>query len=75
MGAITLGLGLWLALAEPAQAHLDPGTGSYLLQVLLAVGLGAAATLRRFWRQLFHRVFRLIPSRRQDRHEQRKASD
>jgi hypothetical protein len=30
-------------------AYLDPGTGSYVLQLALAGLLGAAYTLRRFW--------------------------
>lgn len=39
-----------LLLAEPAHAYVDPGTGSYLVQVLLALFFGVAFTLRRAWR-------------------------
>jgi hypothetical protein len=30
-------------------AYIDPGTGSYVLQMALAGLLGAGYTLRRFW--------------------------
>jgi hypothetical protein len=33
----------------PAQAYMDPGTGSYLLQILLAGFLGAGFAVRMFW--------------------------
>lgn len=35
-----------------AQAYLDPGTGSYLLQVLLAGLLGALVAVKLFWRHI-----------------------
>ena len=34
------------------QAYLDPGTGSYLLQVLLAGLLGALVAVKLFWRNI-----------------------
>jgi hypothetical protein len=40
-------------------AYVDPGTGSYLLQVALAALLGAGYAIRHFWtgvRDLFRRV-------------------
>jgi hypothetical protein len=33
-------------------AYLDPGTGSYLLQMALAGMLGAGYAVRRFWSQI-----------------------
>jgi hypothetical protein len=33
----------------PAHAYLDPGTGSIILQGLLAVIAGSAVTLRLYW--------------------------
>jgi hypothetical protein len=33
-------------------AYLDPGTGSYVLQLTLAGLLGAGYTLRRFWTRI-----------------------
>lgn len=38
-------------------AYLDPGTGSYLLQLALAGTLGAVYTVRHFWARV-KRVFR-----------------
>jgi len=35
-----------------AQAYLDPGTGSYLLQVLLAGLLAGILVVRIFWRSI-----------------------
>lgn len=41
-----------LVLPRPAYAYLDPGTGSYLLQILLAALLGGAAALGIFWKSI-----------------------
>ncbi|MDZ4786167.1 MAG: hypothetical protein SGJ02_08835 [bacterium] len=44
-----------LLIPNLAQAYLDPGTGSVILQSLIAVALGAAFTIKTYWRRL--RVF------------------
>ena len=47
----------WLArsipgiLARPA-SYLDPGSGSYLLQLLIAGALGAAFAVRLYWTRI-----------------------
>ena len=33
-------------------AYIDPGTGSYLLQLLIAGGLGALYTIKTYWSSL-----------------------
>jgi len=33
-------------------AYLDPGTGSYMLQILLATLIGAAYALKVYWRKI-----------------------
>jgi len=38
-------------IVKPA-AYLDPGTGSMLIQILLAVLLGAGVAIRIFWRNI-----------------------
>ncbi|NIM19419.1 MAG: hypothetical protein GTO51_03455 [Candidatus Latescibacteria bacterium] len=38
-----------IVLPRSAYAYLDPGTGSYILQLLLAGLLGAAFALKIFW--------------------------
>lgn len=35
-----------------AYAYLDPGTGSYMFQVLLAMLLGAIFTLKAYWQRI-----------------------
>ena len=40
------------ATPRPAQAYLDPGTGSYFLQGLVAGLLGAGFALKTFWRRI-----------------------
>jgi len=51
---------LLLALPSVAQAYLDPGTGSYVLQLLLGTVLGGLFALGVFWRRVvafFKRLF------------------
>ncbi len=58
-----LGLGVWLASTRDAAAYIDPGTGSYLFQILIA-GLTALvfffSAIRRkvmqVWKQLSARA-------------------
>ena len=37
---------------KPAHAYLDPGTGSYILQILAAGVLGGLFAVKTFWRQI-----------------------
>jgi hypothetical protein len=46
--------------ARPAHAYLDPGTGSYAIQVGLAGVLGAMFSLKMVWRRLRERLFSRI---------------
>ena len=41
-----------LSLTGSAHAYVDPGTGSYFLQILIAGILGAAFALKLYWRKL-----------------------
>ncbi len=38
-----------------AFAYIDPGTGSMIVQVVIAVLVGGAAFIGAFWRKLFRR--------------------
>ena len=40
---------LGMAFAPNAHAYLDPGTGSFLLQMLIAGALGAVLYVKMFW--------------------------
>jgi cytochrome b561 len=62
----------WLALffayffavtIQSAHAYIDPGTGSYVFQVLVGALLGAAVAVKLFWR----RIWRFITRRPADR--------
>lgn len=42
-------------------AYLDPGTGSYIIQVIIAVILGAAFSIKMFWNKIvsyFRKIFK-----------------
>lgn len=41
-----------LIFPRPAYAYLDPGTGSYILQLLIAGLLGAAFAVKLFWKNI-----------------------
>lgn len=42
--------------AAPAQAYIDPGTGSYILQVVAATVLAALFVVKTTWRQFRARI-------------------
>ena len=42
-------LTLIFVLCFPAYAYLDPGTGSYFLQIIVATLLGAMYTIKHYW--------------------------
>ena len=51
---LVVGLLMFVVLfaAQPAYAYLDPGTGSFLLQVLIAALVGVSFTIRLYWRKV-----------------------
>ena len=52
---------LLLALPSIAHAYLDPGTGSYVVQLLIGTVLGGLFALGVFWRRVvasFKRLFK-----------------
>lgn len=53
---VSLALVYQVVLAKDVHAYVDPGTGSYLFQMLLAVFLGATFTLKHYWRSLKARI-------------------
>jgi hypothetical protein len=71
----TLGAGLLVLVMAlfffPAQAHayLDPGTGSYIIQIALAALVGALFAVRLFWGRIkafFRRLFSKEKEEEQD---------
>ena len=47
--ATIITLALIFVLCVPAYAYLDPGTGSYFLQIIIATLLGAMYAIKHFW--------------------------
>ena len=37
---------------RPAYAYLDPGTGSYIMQIIIATLIGASVAIKLFWRNI-----------------------
>jgi len=58
-----LGMGLvlgWGVLAGSAFGYIDPGTGSYVLQIAIAFLFGLAFSIKVFWKRIaafLHRTF------------------
>lgn len=50
--ALLLTCWLVLFLSRDVHAYVDPGTGSYLLQILLAFLFGAAFAMKLYWRRV-----------------------
>lgn len=55
-----------LGSVEDAHAYLDPGTGSYVFQMVIAVLLSAAFTIKHFWYRLKGLVVRRDPEEPND---------
>ncbi len=56
----TLAALLQMVFTPPAHAYLDPGTGSYIFQLLLAAVVGLAFVIKVFWgriKSFFSRLF------------------
>jgi hypothetical protein len=46
--------------AAPAHAYLDPGTGSYLFQLLVGAALGSLMAIKIYWRKIRDGVRNLL---------------
>jgi hypothetical protein len=49
---LAVAISLQLMLVRDAEAYLDPGTGSFIFQTIVAMFLGAAFTLKLFWQRV-----------------------
>jgi hypothetical protein len=43
---------LQVILSQNAFAYIDPGTGSYIFQVMIAVFIGGLFTIKTYWRKI-----------------------
>ncbi len=50
----------WLFSPLSASAYLDPGSGSFVVQVVVASFLGIAFTLKTFWHSITYKVAQLF---------------
>ncbi|MFZ5981202.1 MAG: hypothetical protein ACOYVF_11285 [Candidatus Zixiibacteriota bacterium] len=53
-------LALVIILYDYALAYIDPATGSYILQIILAGLLGALFTVKMFWKKIRMSISRLF---------------
>ena len=42
--------------AKPALAYIDPGTGSYVLQIAIGAALAGAFILKSFWQKIINSI-------------------
>ena len=59
---------LFLASTGAAHAYIDPGTGSYLLQIIAAAVLAGIFVIKSFWKSIKEGVLRIVakPKRLED---------
>ena len=56
---------LYVCWPQPhADAYLDPATGNYVLQMIVAAVLGAAFTLRTFWTRMTASLKQLLSQKK-----------
>lgn len=60
LGAVGVLMAAGLLFPREAAAYLDPGSGSYVLQLAVAGALAAAYMLKLYWRKLWARVGRVV---------------
>ncbi|HEX2029674.1 MAG TPA: hypothetical protein VHF25_16960 [Nitriliruptorales bacterium] len=49
---VVLTLALWLLVVPAASAYVDPGSGAFIFQALIAFTMAAGLTVKTFWRRL-----------------------
>jgi hypothetical protein len=52
-----------LAMTNTAHAYIDPGAGSFVLQMMLAGALAVGATVKVFWYRIKEGMRRILPGR------------
>ena len=54
---------MYCAMLSPAQAYLDPGTGSIILQSIIAFAAAVGATTIGFWKKIKKLYSKILPSK------------
>jgi hypothetical protein len=60
-GLAAAALVAFLALSTPAFAYLDPGTGSFVLQMVLASIVAVGASVKLFWATIKQTLLKMLP--------------
>lgn len=55
---------LVIFLASPAQAYIDPGTGSFMIQSLLCMALSVGVAVKIYWQRVKEKFKLLFGSRK-----------
>ncbi|MFH1312404.1 MAG: hypothetical protein ABIJ00_04175 [Candidatus Eisenbacteria bacterium] len=55
-----------LVFSTPSYAYLDPGTGSYVLQLLIGVLIGAAFAIRFYWKKIWSSLSNRLSRRKKN---------
>lgn len=64
--AVVLAVLLLFVCAQDAHAYIDPGSGSYILQLVIAGLLGAGVAVRIYWKRIKATVLRSLSRRRRE---------
>ena len=62
---------LLFSFCQTAQAYIDPGSGSFMLQMLIATLIGASLTIKMYFAQLKHKFKTLFKSKKPNPKETR----
>ena len=62
-GTLLATLILLISLTRPAHGYIDPGSGSFFIQMLLGVLLGGAFMIKTFWGRIKESLSELIGSK------------
>ena len=53
-------LSILIVFVEKAEAYIDPGTGSMILQAIIAAIAGSAVAIKIFWKRIKYFYLRII---------------
>lgn len=67
--ALAVSMILGLLSARPAYAYIDPGTGSYVIQVAIASVVGALFAAKMFGKKTIAFINKIISSKKRDDHD------
>ncbi len=65
MAFVLLGVIYFFVAVQPAQAYLDPGTGSYITQLAIGFLIGGGYLIKTYWQK----IWTFFTSLRQHRHK------